>query len=187
MMAKTRSQIALERLDEVASSMERRWGVDRLPRLVSVDLAEKFHRQVEKLNQAITEEATGGSMANVEYEAGRMLNAWVALDAAAVAGGGQPIVPKWFEAALPDGRLLIVCDDPAGAHKLAGDNRMATVWSMDEIVRVLWQFEMVNDAKVVWPGAKVEQVRVDPERVKPKVNWAEGDELPETMRVMGAG
>lgn len=184
---RTRSQIALEQLDEVAHQAELRWGVGRLPRLVPVDLAERFWRQKEKLDQAITEEATGGSIANTEHEAGRMLNAWRALDATAEAAGALELDPGRLEARLPDGRLLVVCGDPVDARQIVGDNREAVVWSMEEIARVLWQFEMVNDAKRVWPGATVEQVRVEPERVKPPVDWKNGDELPEALRAWAAG
>lgn len=182
---KPRSQIAIEALDQVAREMELKWGVGRLPALVPTDLAERFHRQVGKLNAAITDEVTGGSIANTEHEAGRMANAWRALDAAAEAAGALPLSPRTLEARLPDGRLLIVCDGPESAHRIAGDNRAAVVWSMAEIAAVLWKFEMVNDAKVVWPGARVEEVRVDPERTKPPVNWAEGDPLP--FEMLGAG
>ena len=186
-VTKSRSQIALEQLDEVARQAERRWGVGRLPALVSVDLAERFWRQKEKLDAAITEEATGGSMANVEFEAGRMVNAWMALGAAAEAAGAVPLSPRHLEARLPDGRLVVVCGDPVEAHQIAGDHRMASVWSMEEIARVLWQFEMVNDAKVVWPGARVEEARVDPTRVLPKVRWDVGDELPDGLKAWAAG
>lgn len=177
---KARSQIAVEALDEVAHRMERKWGVGRLPRLVSADLAAKFHRQVEKLNAEILEEATAG-IADVEREAGRMVNAWMALDAAAEAAGADPIKPKRLEARLPDGSLLVVVDGPEGAWSVAHEDRAAVVWSMEEIARVLWQFSMVNDAKITFPGAKVEQARVDPETVKPKVDWKQGDALPDVM------
>lgn len=186
-MTKSRSQLALEALDEVAHQMERRWGVGRLTRLVPIDLAERFERQLAKLNAAITEEATGGSVANVEHEAGRMVNAWRALNAAAEAAGAEQLSPAWFEGRLPDGRLLIVCADLQRAHRIAGDNRAAVIWSMDELGRVLWQFEMVNDAKLVWPGARVEEVKVDPERVKPKVDWSKGDDLPDALKAWSAG
>lgn len=182
---KTRSQLALEALDEVARGMELKWGVGRLTRVVALDLADRFHRQLEKLNAAITDEATGGSIANTEHEATRMTNAWKALDAAAEAAGALPLSPRTLEGHLPDGRLLVVCDRPESAHRVAGDNRAAVVWSMDEICRVLWQFEMVNQAKTVWPGAKVEAVRIDPETTKPPVNWQEGDPLPFEMLAAG--
>ena len=42
-----------DRLDEVATTMERRWGIGRLPLLVDPDLRLRFDRQREKLNQAV--------------------------------------------------------------------------------------------------------------------------------------
>lgn len=182
---KTAAQLAIEALDEVARAMELKWGVDRLPALVAAldpELAAKFWRQLGLLNAA----CETGVLSEQETQANRMRNAWVALDAAAEAAGGVPLDPRYLEARLPDGRLLVVCDDLKGQHRLSGDNRAAVVWSMEEIARVLWRFEMVNDAKTVWPGAVVEQARVDPERVKPRVDWKKGDELPVDM-LMGAG
>lgn len=184
---KSRSEIVLEQLDEIARAAELRWGVDRLPRLVPPDMAAAFWRQVDKLNAAIVEEATGGSIANVDYEAGRMVNAWKALDAAAVAAGALPLSPRTLEGRLPDGRLLVVCSDLTDAHRIAGDNRAATVWTMDEIARVLFLFEMTNDAKRIWPGATVVEARVNPERVKPPVDWTKGDPLPPGLAALGAG
>lgn len=184
---KTRSQIAVEALDEVAARMESKWGVGRLPKLVPVDLAERYWRQLDKLNAAITDEATGGSVANVEYEAGRMRNAWTVLDATAEAAGALPLSPRTLEARLEDGRLLVISGDPEGAWQAARDNRSATVWTVEEIARVLWQFEMVNEAKRVFPGATVTAARVDPERLKPPIDWTKGDDLPEGLRAWGAG
>lgn len=182
---KSASQIAIERLDEVARRLEVTWGVGRLPRLVPEELAQRFYRQFDKLNSEIVEEATAG-IANVEREAQRMMNAWMALEAAAKAAGADPISPKRIEGQLPDGRLLVIVDGPESAWKVAADDRAAVVWSIEEISRVLWRFELVNDAKTVWPGARVENARVDPERTKPKVDWKRGDELPVEM-LMGAG
>lgn len=184
---KSRSQIAVEQLDEIARSMERKWGVGRLPRLVPIDLAEKYWRQFKLLNAAITEEATGGSVANVEYQAGRMCKAWTALDKAAEAAGAAPLAPGYLDARFPDGRLLVICGDPVDAHRLAGDDRMATVWSLAEIATVLWNFELVNDAKRLWPGAQVEPARVDPDTMKPPVDWSKGDPLPFDLQVLAAG
>lgn len=186
-MTKSRSQIALEQLDEVARQAERRWGVGRLPALVSVDLAERFWRQKEKLDAAITEEATGGSMANVEFEAGRMVNAWMALGAAAEAAGAVPLSPRHLEARLPDGRLVVVCGDPVEAHQIAGDHRMASVWSMEEIARVLATFDLVNTAKYLWGEAKVEEARINPDRLMPPIDWSRGDEMPDGLKAWAAG
>ena len=179
---KTRSQIALEALDEVAARMERHWGVDRLPKLVPVALAEKFWRQKEKLDAEITEEATAG-FANVEREAQRMTNAWMALNAAAEAAGADPASAKFLTARMSDGRSLVICSDLDGMGHWLRQNpdSAAAVWTMEEVVRVLEGFDLVNRTKHLFDGAVVQEVRVDPERVKPVVAWAKGDELPDYM------
>jgi hypothetical protein len=183
---KSRSQIAVEALDEIASQCERRWGVDRLPRLVSVDLAERFYRQVEKLNDAISDECTGGSMANVEYEAGRMANAWRALDEAAVAAGSLEASGRCMGARMADGRSLVICEDreAMGVWQMQNAGQAAAVWTMEEVVAVLEGFDLVNRTKHLFEGAVVEDVRASR-----KVNWARGDELPDDLRLslLGAG
>ena len=181
-MTKSRSQIALEALDEVAHRMERRWGIDRLPRLVPNDLAEKFWRQKAKLDEQIVEEATAG-FANVEREAQRMVNAWRALDAAAEAAGADQASGQWMAARMSDGRSLVICGDLEGcqAWRQQNPDSAAAVWTMEEVVRVLEGFDLVNRTKHLFDGAVIDEVRVDPERVKPKVNWAKGDNLPDYM------
>jgi hypothetical protein len=179
-MSKSPAQLAIEALDEVAHQMELRWGIGRLPDLVAAfdpELAAKYWRQFELLNAA----CETGYLEEQETQATRMRAAWIRLDREAEAAGCEPLSPRWFEGRLEDGRLLIVTPDVMTAHRMANDDRAAVVWSMDEIARVLWRFEMVNDAKTVWPGAVVEQARVDPERVKPKADWKKGDELPVVM------
>lgn len=183
---KSAAQIAIEALDEVARAMEVKWGVDRLPRLVAAfdpDLAARFWSQLEKLNAA----CETGYLEEQETQANRMRAAWIRLDREAEAAGCEPISPKRIEGRLEDGRLLVVVDGPESAWKVANDDRAAVVWSIEEIARVLWQFEMVNDAKLVFPGARVEQARVDPARTKPKMDWRKGDELPDALKAWAAG
>jgi hypothetical protein len=165
----------MSQLDEVASHMERRWGVDRLPRLVHADLAERFYSQLDKVNAALEV----GSPADIQYHAERMKNAWQALNDVAEAKGALPLSPKSVEARLPDGRLLVICDDPEGHRKVAQENRAAVVWDMEEIVRVLWAQELVNVAKAHFPGAEVTDCRPTPDKAKP--NWKKGDDLPDFM------
>jgi hypothetical protein len=181
-MTKSRSQIALEALDEVAHRLERKWGVDRLPRLVPNDLAERFWRQKEKLDAEILEEATAG-FANVEREAGRMSNAWRALDRAAEAAGADQASGQWMAARMSDGRSLVICGDLEGVQVWRQQNAgsAAAVWSMEEVVRVLEGFDLVNRTKHLFDGAVVDEARVNPERVKPKVDWQKGDNLPDYM------
>ena len=177
---KSRADIAIERLDEVAHQAERRWGIDRLPKLVPVDLAELFHRQRAKLNKAIT----SGSPADQEYEAGRMVNAWVALGAAAEAAGADPASGRYMTARFADGRLCVVVEDLEAmqVYRQQHDGVGAAVWTLDEIARVLEGFDLVNRTKHLFDGAVVDDVRA-----RPSFDWKRGDELPVEMRLMGAG
>ena len=170
---------AMAQLDEIASAMERKWGVDRLPRLVAADLAARFYSQVDKLNAALEV----GSPADIEHHATRMATAWRALDAAAVAAGGVPLEPRYLEARLPDGRLLVIAGGPEDAWCLAQANRSAVVWSLEEIARVLDKFELVNVAKHHFEGATVTDCRPEPSRPPP--DWAKGDPLPLSMLASG--
>lgn len=169
----------LDMVDAVAVELEAKWGVDRLPKLVAPDLAGRFYSQRDKLNAALDV----GTPADREFHGGRMLNAWRALDRAATAAGALPLSPKQIEGRLPDGRVLIVTDTLEGAHKLARENRAAVVYSIEEVTRLLWNFEMVNEAKIRFEGATVEENRP----AKPVVDWRQGDELPIGLQALGAG
>lgn len=176
MTDKTRGQIAIEALDEVAAHYEAKWGCSRLPRLVPVDLAERFFRQKAKLDAAITV----GSIADQEHEAGRMVNAWRALDAEATVRGALTKAALGpgvaLEARLSDGRLLVVTDDPERlAPRYKGVE--ALVWSMAEIASVIENdYDLVNVVKTRIEGARLEAVRVPPPQ-SPEF-WQCGDEIP---------
>ena len=47
----------LTEYDRVVSDYERRWGVERLPNLVSPELRDRFWQQMDKLNDAIHRDA----------------------------------------------------------------------------------------------------------------------------------
>lgn len=185
-MSKSPAQIAIEALDEVARQQELKWGVGRLPALVAAfdpDLAARFWSQLEKLNAA----CETGYLEGQETQANRMRNAWMALDRAAEAADCPPLDPRYMEARLPDGRLLIVCADPQSAHRMANDNRAAVVWGIDEVVRVAWGHDLLNQAKTLWPGARVVETRISPEAAKPPIDWSRGDYLPDALKAWSAG
>lgn len=118
-----------------------------------------------------------------------MVNAWMALDAAAEAAGADPASSQYLTARMSDGRSLVICSDSEGMGHYVRQNpkTAAAVWSMEEVVRVLEGFDLVNRTKCLFEGATIEEVRVDPENMKPKVDWGRGDELPVEMTLLGAG
>jgi len=66
----------MKNLDTVSRSMEQKWGVDRLPRLVSEILSIKFDQQRNLLESAIK----SNDAAQISKQSEGMRRAWVALD-----------------------------------------------------------------------------------------------------------
>ena len=123
--------------------------------LVPPELREKFDRQRYLLNQAIWH----GELEAVRREAGRMVNAWFALDRAATAAGKQPLDPQVWEVTLADGSVAAIVPDNASAHRVVNDGRKLAVYTLDEIGRMLSHWQQANVAKLVFPGAEVTAVR----------------------------
>ena len=180
---KSPAQIAIEALDEVARAMEVKWGVGRLPRLVDVDLAQRFWAQLDKLNAA----CETGMLSEQEIQAHRMRNAWMALDAAAEAAGADRASPRYLTARMSDGRLLAICASYDGMQDVVREwvqhnkGQAAAVWTIEEVAKVLEGFDLVNRTKHLFEGAVVEDVRVKRERY----NWRQGDALPDSMLMAG--
>ena len=166
--AMRRMQQALHRYDDVVSDMERRWGVDRLVWLVPVDLRDRFEAQMDKLNAAIDK------CEGVEHEVEVTLRGVAALEQAAIAAGVKPLTGEWVEGRMPDGTTLAIVPTDYEVAKVKQDNREMRVYSVDEIGRILseWQASKVVDkVKDVFTGATVE-------KVKTKLETTLNDEIP---------
>jgi len=126
------AKASLDRLDAVASAMERKWGIDRLPKLVDAPLAVRFRRQAERLDEAIRSDVSAAASAQAEA----MLRAWNALDAAALAGGWKPLSPTIWETVLPEtGEVIAIVRDADEAFALAKE-RKGAVWTLAEVTAV---------------------------------------------------
>jgi hypothetical protein len=158
----------LDGLDQVASEMERKWGVGRLRLLVSDLLRAKFDAQKDKLDAAIA--------ANLEryvrVQAEGMKRAWATLDQAATEAGAEPLAPEVWECVLPSsGEVVSIVRTEPEAHHVARECR---VFTLDEIARLIDGLpEAVLDAKRVFPGAAITAVRD-----KDPIDWEKGDEIP---------
>ena len=150
------AQASLGRLDAVAVAAERRWGVDRLPKLVPADLAIRFRSQAERLDEAVRSNRHEA----VAVQAEAMLRAWSALDAAAVKAGWEPLSPNVWEAVLPTtGEVVAIVRDADEAGLIMKD-RGGAVWTLEEIAIAIEAFgDGVRAAKRAFPGAEVTAVR----------------------------
>ena len=160
----------LDGADETACEMEAKWGADRLRLLVAPELREKFDRQRYLLNQAVWH----GDLEAVRRESGRMVKAWFALDAAAVAAGKAVLSKQVWEIALADGSVAAIVPSDEHARAVNAEGRQASsdfvgssahvsgrqlaVYTLDEIARLLSNYPEIAKAKLVFPGATVTAV-----------------------------
>jgi hypothetical protein len=140
--------------DETAVEMEAKWGCDRLRLLVDASLREKFDRQRYLLNQAIWH----GELEEVRRESGRMVMAWQALDRAATAAGKSCLSPEVWEVPLEDGTVAAIVPDAAAAHAVVGEGRAVSVFTLEEIGRLLSNYPDIAKAKLTFPGATITRV-----------------------------
>jgi hypothetical protein len=147
---------SLDRLDAFAQAVERKWGIDRLPKLVDAALAVRFRSQAERLDEAIRSDVS----AAVSAQAEAMLRAWNALDAAALAAGWKPLAPTVWETVLPEtGEVIAIVRDSDEAFAIARE-RKGAVWTLAEVAIALQTFgDGVRATKEAFPGAEVTAVR----------------------------
>ena len=154
-----RQQAALHKYDDEVNRLERKWGIDRLPWLVPVELRDRFYEQLDKLNAAI-DKCDG-----VEHEVEVTLRGCAAIERAAIEGGAEPLTGDYIEGRMPDGTVLAITANGYEAGKVKQDNREMTVYTVDEVGVILEQWlkekqakAFVDEAKNVFAGAVVESV-----------------------------
>mgnify|MGYP003629781426 FL=1 len=150
---------AVQPLDVLAVRMEEKWGVNRLPGLVTPATAAKFGSAKAKLDAALEDNDVDA----VVRRAAVMIRGWQAMDAEAAASGAQPC----------EANAWVWRDDNDVPHAFVRDVAEATAyqranpgvncWSMDEVVRVAASFskrqaELITSVKDQFPGAQVSRV-----------------------------
>lgn len=157
--AMRRQQQSLHKYDDEVNRLERKWGIDRLPWLVPLELRDRFYEQLDKLNAAIDK------CEGVDHEVEVTLRGCAAIERAAIEGGAQPLTGEYIEGRMPDGTVLAITRNGYEAGKVKQDNRDMKVFTVDEVGVVLekWLEEnkakaLVDEAKNVFPGAVVESI-----------------------------
>ena len=147
---------AIKSLDETASAMERKWGNDRLPKLVSAETAAKFGSAKAKLDQAIKD----GDEEAVVKKASVLQKGWKAMDTEAFNHGAATLADLGDDTihhSHPEnGRRYMIVREHGVSEAVDG----AKVYSLDEVCRVLDKFNLstggaVDKAKQLFPGAEV--------------------------------
>ncbi|MEY1555309.1 hypothetical protein AB3Y40_06705 [Yoonia sp. R2331] len=168
----TRKHYTLAPFNRIADEMDRKWGIDRLPELVSVDLARKFGDTMADLNKAITT----GTPDEVVAWAGVGVRAYVALDKAAEEAGQPKADQEVWEIEVDGERIGVMRDDKAWQSIKAARPDLKLI-TLRESVLAAVAYDMtsgvLDEIKSHFPDASVSSVKpTDP------VNYAAGgDEI----------
>ncbi len=149
----------LTKVDEVAMAMEAKWGVGRLPRLVEPDLAARFQCQLEMWNEVICSDDC--MVSEVRETAEATIRGWQVLDEAASAAGQSAIDPSIWEIPLKDGTVAALVRSDEEAYKVAStlSGRYVSVWTTEEVAKIVSHHPEIIQVKQVFPGAKVIRIR----------------------------
>ena len=108
---------ALAPLDKLARRMEEKWGCGRLPALVDPELAARFGRAQDKLNEAIRlNDAT-----DIARRVGVVMRGWEALDQSAMDVGADRL-PARTIGVEHGGRAWVVVLDPVDYDKARAEH-----------------------------------------------------------------
>lgn len=170
---------ALAPLDETARMMEQKWGIERLPCLVSEQTAAKFGAAREHLDALLGANDEGaGDVGQIAAACANLRKGWLALDAEATAAGATAFDPIGWSM-MVDGHPCVIVRDPAAAGHIQAQDRHRTVYTLEEIANIVGAFRRtkawagVEEAKAAFPGAAVS---VGPPRSE--LGKAMDDEIP---------
>jgi len=142
-------------LDTLVAGLEREWGFDRLPRLVSPATRERFQTAEDMHRQATM---AGEDMAELDA---MMMRAWRALEAEARAAGYEPLPGPLMTVQADEverGTICICQDDTHAQAVLArakAEGWNAEAWTVEEVGRVLKGASPIAEIKAAFPQAKV--------------------------------
>lgn len=151
-----RADLSLAPFDKAVREMDKRWGVDRLPELVSVESAAKWGKAVAGLNGAIDAQDPD----KVKFWVEVCLRGLTAMDAEAVALGRPVSDPDIWEYEY-EGTIFGIIEDgrewPAAYAKRPG----IAIHTMREVAVALHAHRngLVDAIKLSFPGAEVKAVR----------------------------
>ena len=165
-----RADLSLAPFDHAAREMDKKWGVDRLPELVSVESAAKWGKALAGLNGAIDAKDAD----KVKFWVEVCLRGMQAMDAEATAAGVPVSDPMIWEHEY-EGVVYGIIEDgrewPAAYAKRPG----IAIHTMREVAVALHEHRngLVNAVKLAFPGAAVQEVPRRPQDLEDDLDFLE--------------
>lgn len=154
---------AINSVDQVARTLEQRWGIGKLERLAPPKLAVA----VEQARQNFSAAAQGDDSNYLVQKANNLIEGWKALEKVALKNGHKPADAKvWYFVAPEDagGKPYAIVDHASDTAAVDMD-AVERVYSLDEICRIIKQFEstklgtMTAAVKDHFPNAKITKTK----------------------------
>jgi len=143
----------LTRLDQIQIEYEARWGVAKLPTLISPELREKWEGQLQKVFKAKEENRLQDLMALVDGCA----RAYKIMEDEAMSRGHKPYECEMWDIKHPDtGQVYRIVKNNYDAGIAPKDN--ALVYTREEVARILESKSLMNHVKNVFPDSTVVKV-----------------------------
>ena len=144
--------ITVSDVDQKAIAIERKWGADRLPRLVSELLQAKFENQKGLFDEAVS----SNDETKIDHYGGGMIRAWEALDQAATQEGHRALSDTiWTVKHEGTGKVIAIYNGEVNLVEL----REAAEGSFSLADLVKFIPDLAVSALEVFPGSKVLSVK----------------------------
>lgn len=167
---------AIAPLDRLATQMDAMWGIDRLPEIVSPEMARRYGAAMAHLNECIRNNDPAATQAAAE----NCMRGLKAMDAAARASGAEPARGDFWEYRLeagdgrPEFHFCVMAENTEWQSVKAKRPELLT-FTMREVALALQAqagAPIAVEAKKMFPGAEITKIRE-----KPNYDLG-GDEIP---------
>ena len=151
---------ALGPVDQMANQMDQKWGIDRLPELVSVELAQKYGRQMSMMNEAVAD----NDVERTRKKAEQVIKGMVAMDAEAERLGAQRASDEVWEVDV-DGELFGVMRDGRAWKEIKAQRPELELLTLREVALAYKWFrenrlgELEKAVKQSFPGAEMTDLK----------------------------
>lgn len=167
--AEIKCDYAVAPLDRLAIKMDRKWGVDRLTELVSVETATKYGSAVAKLNAALD----ANDVEEVKRRAAVCMRGLAAMDKEAEEAGQPQASPDVIEYEVDGFKFGIMPDASMWqtVKEARPDLKLFTLREVGNILKDISGSPVFEAVKQHFPQAEIKAVRPKKETLEDEIPW----------------